>query len=551
MEIDHKAERGSDIKKIKDSPHPRKVIVAGPGTGKSYLFGEIIKKKRKEGKSNFLAITFIGKLGDALASDLCGSARTTTMHSFARSFVLGKIKAWIYYPRMYELISEDLKNEGVEAFEVGDKNYLAKTNYYGAVGDADVVHYAVRLCKRDPKIIPIFDLILVDEYQDFNEMESEFVDLLVQKNEIVIVGDDDQALYAFKGSSPSFIRLKYDSGNKDWDSHTLRFCSRCTEVIIKYFHSIVEKYQLNDSVEKDPAKKRIQKEYICYMPAGESDSKIDDSRANSKIKLINNCPVGTIAYKIKNELEEIIKTQKIKDVLVVGEGRSCESLLKTIAQQLKNYGFKNVDHRGGGRIIPVRQNIIDAYRFIAKDDKSLLGWRILGNPQDVAEKEKHIKNAKVLEAVINGTPSRIKSISDASLSLLEKEIEDWPLPSRESGVEVEEPSEIKTANQNKEIRRKLLIQELKRANLSLPRPICNLDITVCNILNSKGLGADIVFLVGFDQGRFPLKEDPTENEIYQMLVAITRAKKRIYLINTIGRKISQFIDCLDKNDIDI
>ncbi|HOI97918.1 MAG TPA: 3'-5' exonuclease, partial [Candidatus Pacearchaeota archaeon] len=77
------------------------------------------------------------------------------------------------------------------------------------------------------------------------------------------------------------------------------------------------------------------------------------------------------------------------------------------------------------------------------------------------------------------------------------------------------------------------------------------DITVCNILNSKGLGADIVFLVGFDQGRFPLKKDPTENEIYQMLVAITRAKKRIYLINTIGRKISQFIDCLNKKDIDI
>jgi superfamily I DNA/RNA helicase len=97
----------------------------------------------------------------------------------------------------------------------------------------------------------------------------------------------------------------------------------------------------------------------------------------------------------------------------------------------------------------------------------------------------------------------------------------------------------------------VLIRELKRANLYLPRPLCNLDITVCNILNSKGLGADVVFLIGFDQGKFPSKNDPTDSEIYQMLVAITRAKKRIYLINTIDKKVSKFIDCLDSNDLDV
>jgi hypothetical protein len=95
--IDHKEERGKDVKRIKDSVHPRKVIVAGPRTGKSFLFSEIIKMKRAEGKVKFLAITFIGKLGDALADDLCGLATTMTMHSFARSFVLdaiGPAKGW-------------------------------------------------------------------------------------------------------------------------------------------------------------------------------------------------------------------------------------------------------------------------------------------------------------------------------------------------------------------------------------------------------------------------------------------------------------------------
>ncbi|MFH1956113.1 MAG: UvrD-helicase domain-containing protein [Patescibacteria group bacterium] len=179
--IDHKTERKNDIERIKGSVHPRKVIVAGPGTGKSYLFNEIIKQKRSEGKTNFLAITFIGKLGDALADDLCGLAKTTTMHSFARSFVFQHLKKWNYYPRIYELIAEDLKAEGVKEFEIGDKNYVQKTKYFKAVGDADIIHYAVQICKKDEDKIPVFDLILVDEYQDFNAIESEFVDLLVKK----------------------------------------------------------------------------------------------------------------------------------------------------------------------------------------------------------------------------------------------------------------------------------------------------------------------------------------------------------------------------------
>jgi len=293
--IDHKAERGKDVDRIKDSAHPRKVIVAGPGTGKSFLFSELIKKKKSEGKTNFLAITFIGKLGDSLADDLCGLAETVTMHGFARALFLKHCPGWNYYPKMYELIEEDLKAEGITKFQIGDENYKKKTMYYKAVGDADVVYYVVQMCRKDPNKIPVRDLVLVDEYQDFNEIESELVDLLAEKNEIVIVGDDDQALYEFKGSSPSFIRGKYDLSNTKFESHTLRFCSRCTEVIVKYFHNIATKFNLND-----PSKNRIQKDYICYVP-----DKVGDSKANQKVHLLKSCPVGMIAYRVQSELEKL------------------------------------------------------------------------------------------------------------------------------------------------------------------------------------------------------------------------------------------------------
>ena len=37
--LDHKVERTKDVVKITTSTHPRKVVVAGPGTGNSYLLG--------------------------------------------------------------------------------------------------------------------------------------------------------------------------------------------------------------------------------------------------------------------------------------------------------------------------------------------------------------------------------------------------------------------------------------------------------------------------------------------------------------------------------
>jgi superfamily I DNA/RNA helicase len=516
--LDHKAERESDVKKICDSVHPKKIVVAGPGTGKSHLFKELLKKKHSDGSRNFLAVTFIGKLGNALAMDLCGLAKTTTMHSYAREFVLENCpKKWVYYPRIHEIIAKDLKSEGIQNITVADENYKKKSIYYKAVGDADVIHYAVQICKKDDNKIPKFDLILIDEYQDFNSIESEFVDLLA-KSPIVIVGDDDQALYAFKGSSASFIREKYC--NPQYEAHTLRFCSRCTKVIIDYFDNLVGKYKLNE-----PPSQRIKKQYLCYTP-----DKKHDSELNPKINLIKNCPTGMIASKIHKELKVLASNQSIKDVLVIGEAQSCGAILKAIASQLRNIGYRNVDYRDENTA-KIKQDVVDAYRFISQDENSLLGWRILENPTDRVLRKAHLRNATTLKTIISGNPSKVAGISQSRISELESAI-----------CEVREDSDI---------RRHILVNELKERNVFLSRPLCNVEVTVCSILGSKGLGADIVFLVGFDQGKFPQKVNATDSEIYQMLVAITRAKKRVYMVNTVRRPVSSFVDCLHADYLDV
>jgi hypothetical protein len=535
--MDHKQERKKDVDTILLSDHARRVVVAGPGTGKSFLFQEAIKKAKKEGKNSFLAITFIGKLGDALADELAGLAETFTLHGFARKVVLENCpKGWEYYPKISALIEEDLTSKEIIKFEIGDDRYKARTKYYKSIGENDVVYYALQTLKNDKNKIPHYDLILVDEFQDFNEIESQLIDLLAETNKVLIVGDDDQALYEFKGSSPKYIRERYDDSNEAFESHTLRFCSRCTPVIVKAFHDIIQNAALSAK-----GHGRINKEYICYLP-----DKEEDGALNPKILLLKGAKPGAIPTRIYLELRGMLASQKIKSVLVIGESRSCQHSLLDIANRLCQLGFKNVDHRSlSGVVFTLKQQMIDGYKFISGGKNELLGWRILLGGMEAAARreiilksydkpnlliqslpiefrEEHKKNAETLRKILDKTPSVVRRIADSTMEGLVQQVVEKKMQDR-----------------------KIFVRQLVDENRNLNRPLGSLDITVCNILGSKGLGADVVFLIGFDQGKLPAKDVEVDSEIYQMLVALTRAKKRIYLINTVGLQLSKFINYID------
>jgi len=542
--INHKQERKDNVDKIKNSPHPRKVVVAGPGTGKSYLFQEVIKKYKKEGKEKFLAITFIGKLCDELADDLAGLSEAMTLHGFAREFVKKECpKGWEYYPEMTELIKEDLSIKGIAKFKIGDKNYRERTIYYSSSGYSDVVHYAVQICKKDENKIPKYDLILVDEFQDFNKIEAEFIDLLATKNDMLIVGDDDQALYSFKGSLSKFIRDKYDKSNTDFESHTLKYCSRCTEVIISAFHNIVEHFS-----SKGKIKDRINdKKYICYLP-----DKEEDNNLNPKILLFEGVAPGLIPTKIRYELSSILEEQKIKSVLIIGEGQTCKTLLLFVAKGLKEFGFKNVGHYiCDRRAFFSESRIITGYKILSKGSNNILAWRLLLKEIGDESKIKKIilDNYDNSKDFIKALPNDFKRAQEKNAKTLYRILE-----KPESGRNQIALSSIKKLLKHITIKEKekrdIFMNQLINDNKHVSRPLANLDITICNILGAKGLGADIVFLVGFDQGKLPMKKDVEDSEIYQILVALTRAKKRIYLINTVGNKVSQFADCIDKDFIE-
>jgi DNA helicase II / ATP-dependent DNA helicase PcrA len=81
---------------------------------------------------------------------------------------------------------------------------------------ADLIWYTIELLKRRPNIRrhyqEQFKFVMVDEFQDTNIAQYELIKLLLsQSNNLVVVGDDDQSIYKFRGASISnILKLKED-----------------------------------------------------------------------------------------------------------------------------------------------------------------------------------------------------------------------------------------------------------------------------------------------------------------------------------------------------
>ncbi|EKD32997.1 MAG: hypothetical protein ACD_76C00106G0038 [uncultured bacterium] len=88
-----------------------------------------------------------------------------------------------------------------------------------SVDFGDLIMYALLLFKKRPRVLEQyrnkFEYILVDEFQDTNWAQYELIKMLASpKNNLTVVGDDDQSIYKFRGASLSNI-LSFENDYKD------------------------------------------------------------------------------------------------------------------------------------------------------------------------------------------------------------------------------------------------------------------------------------------------------------------------------------------------
>ena len=164
-------ERERYLNLVLDSESDKKLIVAGPGTGKTYTFKQILDNK---GPGNYLVLSFIRKLVDDLAIELGDSAEVKTFHAFCKRILHEKQGKVDIYPKLPEIIQEDAKllDHDYADFETKFRNleetapelafYLARGDYYGYLSFDDSVYRLYQLLKEDDSMLDNYDQIIVD-----------------------------------------------------------------------------------------------------------------------------------------------------------------------------------------------------------------------------------------------------------------------------------------------------------------------------------------------------------------------------------------------------
>lgn len=94
------------------------------------------------------------------------------------------------------------------------KEFKERNNIYTF---SDIAELAIHLVKEYPNVqkelTNQFKEIMVDEYQDTNDIQETFINLIANNN-VYMVGDIKQSIYRFRGSNPILFKEKYDSYSK-------------------------------------------------------------------------------------------------------------------------------------------------------------------------------------------------------------------------------------------------------------------------------------------------------------------------------------------------
>lgn len=521
----HAQERTALTEAILNSDASKKLILAGPGTGKSFLFQQICKENVGEGEAKILALSFINELVDDLSRDLHQLAEVKTLHSFALGRIPGDKNVFLELGSVIERdyaiafgVDVDFNSIFCNLLDAEEelKFYSKRRKYYNFFSPHCSVYTLIKIFEHDEGRIPEYSQILIDEFQDFNKLESRLLSFLSKRSPVVIVGDDDQSLYDFKYAEPADIRNKHSSG--EFETFGLPYCSRCTNVIINAYEKLIETAQSVGYL-----RERVPKEYL-YFPSEQKNSSSDAyPRIAVKLDVFQN----VIAYNIDADIEALFdpRASHLPTVLIICPLRK---QVESVERGLRARGFKNIDASQKYE----HDIIMEGFNLLLKNSSCNLAWRVLFEAEcermGASERFEQVMNKSFnsdtpfMELLTVDERRTIKKVNAALRKIRDRKNVDDAAMAEVFAVLGYNPAEIAQSK----IRGKLA-QKSARKNIYKNTPI-----KIVTVLGSKGLTRDYAFLVNFDD-RFLLDRDDdrsmkiTDGSICRFLVALTRARERV------------------------
>ena len=543
QEIEQKRAAASDA--IVNSDSEKRLIVAGPGTGKTHAFKQALAKSITDAPSaeKGLALTFIRNLVDELSEALADVADVFTFHGFCkhqmhRHPVAGLREGWDYYPALIEVIAADLEllgRKGIKKDDIEQRLHdidesdgilgeaLAVGNFYNAVSHTDLVRRVLTHFTENEEAIPSYPLVVVDEYQDFSLLETSFLALLATKSNVLIAGDDDQALYDFKNASSRYIRELY--ANEDYENFDLPYCSRCTTVIVDAVNDVVAAAKANGNLEG-----RLDKPFKCYLPGKQTESKDHPKIIYAQCSVQSKkapYPGLYIAQVIETIPVEVIRESKeggYPTVLVIGDKPFMPAAYEVVKER-----FPQAQTKKG---VASLMTPLDGYRRLAIDSHSRLGWRIITLCFEFSERDELVRTAVEADHdLVSELPDEYRDEHLEIAELVRRLLEGEQLTDDEEQL-LSGAVGMKITT----IRKSLAIADDEEspqegheaADAGEDAP----TIQFTSLVGSKGLSASYVLIVGFNNGFFPRDPDAiTDDEVCKLLVALSRTRVECHVVS--------------------
>lgn len=442
-----------------------------------------------------------------------------------------------------------------------------------AVDFDDLLKRPVELFMQNDDILDKYQekyrYILIDEYQDTNEVQYKLVKLLASKyRNLFVVGDVNQSIYGFRWSNYKNI-LNFEKDYPDSKSITLNQNYRSTNTILNAANSVIK-----NNVER--------KEVNLYSTFGDG-VKIKYFRGNDEKD-----EVKLVIDEIKKLLDEgydyndfailyrtNAQSRNVEDAIlkvnwpyrVVGsyyfykrkEIKDLLCYLRLISNHQDDVSLErviNVPKRGIG------DTSINNLRSLARDNNECM-FKCLSKPKEVEFKK------LILELTEDAKDLDLTELIDVVLekSGMKEELEKEH--TLEADIRLENLMEFKsiTENYQKEtgtVNLEDFLEDISIVADSSEHETLDNAVTLMTMHAAKGLEFKVVFLIGMEEGIMPHsmslnEESELEEERRLCYVGITRAKERLYITNAKRRMLfgntnmnppSRFIAEIDGNLIE-
>lgn len=493
-----------------------------------------------------------------------------------------------YNPKMIKNKISSAKNELIDASnykkisydDIGEiiskvySRYEEKLKSNNSVDFDDLLILPIKLFKENIDILKnyqeIYKYIFIDEYQDTNEAQYQLSKMISEKyRNICVVGDNDQSIYSWRGANYKNI-LNFEKDNKNTRIILLEQNYRSTQTILKAANCVIKnnierkdkvlwtenecgnkiKYiRAND--EKDEANKVV-KEIINLQSNGVNINKIavlyrinSQSRVLEEALLTRNIPykvVGAYAFYNRKEIKDLLAYLKL-----IYNQNDDVSLLRIINYPRRKIGEKTIEDLSTKAILE-NKSLFDAI----DSGKELEFKKLI---LDIIKSVEKVSLTELIDIILDKT-----SIKEELK--LEKTLE--------ADIRLENLEEFKSITKSFEASNGIISLSDFLDEISLVSDLDEKDnenipkVNLMTIHSVKGLEFDYVFVVGIEENIFPHinsfeNASGLEEERRLFYVAITRAKKELYLFNTLRRTLmgstninppSRFISEIDKLYID-